>query len=99
MASLEAEALLLGTWKNIEELEDSLNLDELRSIIDAGREREHRHHKFMAAIKGIDLDAETNSNTETKFDEIKRRVESRLTGASEQQLELDVFGLDVESDE
>lgn len=98
MAALEAEVLLLGIWKNVADLEESLSLPELRHILDASREKEHRHNKFMAALKGVDLDEGTNDAKE-KFDEVQRRVQSRLRGVSAQQLEMDEFGLDIEEEE
>jgi len=90
--------MLLGIWRNVEELEDSINLDELQAILTAARDREHRRNKFFAAMKGIDLD-ESETDSTNKFDEVQRRVEAKLTGKSEQVLELDVFGLDIEEEE
>lgn len=57
-----------------------------------------RHNRFMAAIQGIDIDKGDESG-ESKFDEVQRRVESKLSGKSEKSLELDVFGLDIEIEE
>lgn len=91
--------MLLGVWKNIEELENSINLDELQAVLEAGREKEQRHNRFMAAINGIDLDKENKNNAQAKFDEVQRRVEAQLTGKSEKAIELDVFGLDIEIEE
>ena len=72
-------------------------MDELQSILEAGREREQRHNKFMAAIQGIDLD--DSKDKMSKFDEVQRRAEARLTGKSEAVLEYDEFGLDIEIEE
>lgn len=90
--------MLLGIWKNVEDLEESLNLEELEAIVLAARDREDRNNRFMAAIQGIDLDAGTK-DTQSKFEEVQRRVEAKLTGKSEQSLELDMFGLDIEIEE
>ena len=49
---------LLGRWKNYEDLEASLTIDELIATINALREKEDRDRKFLAAINGIDLDEE-----------------------------------------
>jgi len=46
----------LGQWKNFDELESTLTVEELLKILDASREREHENRKFLAALKGIDLD-------------------------------------------
>lgn len=88
--------LLLGIWRNVEDLEDSLSLPELEVILTASRKKEERHHEFLAAIQGIDLHANDNNDAKERFDEVQRRVEAKLTGANEKQLEFDVFGLDIE---
>ena len=99
MATLEAEVLLLGIWKNIQDLEESLSLPELEVILAASREKEHREHKFLAALKGIDLDEDANNEAKNKFEEVQRRVQAKLHGGNEKQLEMDIFGLDIETEE
>lgn len=47
---------MLGRWKNYDELEDSLSVEELLATIKALREKDERDKKFLAAIQGIDLD-------------------------------------------
>lgn len=86
----------MGIWKNVEDLEESLNLAELELLVQAARDREHRQNKFMAAIQGIDLDDAGTETAQEKFDAAKRRVAAKLSGKSEEQLELDSFGLDFE---
>ena len=49
---------MLGQWKNFEELEENLCVEELIVIINSIREKEHRERKFMAALQGVDLDEE-----------------------------------------
>lgn len=53
--------MLSGAWKNFEELEDNLTLDELISIVDSGRERENRLHKIIMASVGVSMDADEDS--------------------------------------
>jgi hypothetical protein len=50
---------LLGHWKNYDELEESLTIEELILTVESMRDKEHRHHKFLAAMQGVDLDEET----------------------------------------
>lgn len=88
----------MGVWKNVEDLEMNINLDELEAILAAGRDREMRHNKFMAAIQGIDLDAADN-DSQSKFDEIKQRAEAKLKGKSVEELEWDMLGIEVEIEE
>jgi hypothetical protein len=47
---------LLGHWKNFDELEESLSINELDAILNSMREKEHREMKFMASLQGVDLD-------------------------------------------
>lgn len=93
--------LLLGNWKNIEELEDSLNLDELRLIIEASRERELRQQKFMAAINGIDLDKAEVEKAQERFREVQERAQAKLRGdnRSEEQIGLGSLGFEIEVEE
>jgi len=91
--------MLLGIWKNIEELEESINLDELRVILKASNEREMRHNRFMAAIQGIDIDKDDEAESQEAFERAQRRAEARLSGRSENEIEFDEFGLDIEIEE
>ena len=96
MAELEAEVLLLGIWKNIEELEEALNLDELKAIVAASREQRHEDRKFMAALKGIDLDEDKKQEAQDRFEKVQRRVQAKLTGQSEQKIALGQLAFDYE---
>lgn len=46
----------MGHWKNYDDLEESLSVDELLKTVSALYERESRHNKFMAAMQGVDLE-------------------------------------------
>ena len=100
MAKLEGEALTLGPWKNIEELEATLSLEELDAIISASREKEKRLMTFYAAFKGVDLDKETGEGAEERLRQIERRAKARIAGLSEEEVEravesnFDDFGID-----
>lgn len=91
--------MLLGVWKNVEDLEMHINLDELKFILDAARERDHRNQRFMAAIQGIDIDKGAKEDAKEKFEAVQQRVTARLQGKSIEQLEYDELGLDVEIEE
>lgn len=84
---MEAEAMLLGPWKNFEELEENINMDELNLIVKAGHEREHRHHKVLAALKGIDLDKGTEADHKTRFEKAQLRAQARIAGITEEEME------------
>lgn len=74
-------------------MEDALNLKELEVVVSASREREERERKFFAAIQGIDLEA--NNDHQEKFEAVKRRVEAKRSGKSEDTLVFESLGIDV----
>lgn len=93
---MEAEVFLQGHWKNFEELEEDLCLEELEAVLKAGREKEHRLMKFYALFKGVDLDEA--QDTKQRFDAVQRRAEMRLTGKTEEELEFAELGIDIVSE-
>lgn len=75
LAALEAEAFLLGIWKDYEELERSLSLPELMSTLNAKRDADYAEKKFLAAIQGVDLDEQSGKNDEPDaWEAMKARV-------------------------
>lgn len=74
LAKLEAEAFLLGIWKDYEELETSLSMPELIETLKAKRESEYEERKFLAAIQGIDID---KNNKDNAWEKMKAKVFSR----------------------
>ena len=72
LAKLESEVFLLGIWKDYNELESSLSMQELTTILNVKREEDYAHKKFLAAMQGVDLDkGKENSNA---WEEMKARV-------------------------
>ena len=53
---------MLGHWKNFDELESSLSLDELTALLDASRKKDYEDKKFVAAINGVDLEEQVPVN-------------------------------------
>lgn len=84
---------LHGKWKNFEDLEENISLPELEAMLKAIRDKEYREQKFAAALQGHDLDE--NTQEETSFDKVKRRVEAKLAGVSEETYELEQLGFHV----
>lgn len=80
LVKLESEAFLLGIWKDYEELESSLCMQELSAILEAKREEDYQNKKFMAAIQGIDLDEQTGKKQEDPWEAMKARVASKVSG-------------------
>jgi len=76
---------MLGIWKNYDELESSLSMPELLSILKGIRDNEKRQQRFLAAIQGIDLDKEEDSvesqNKEVStLEQVQARAVARITG-------------------
>ena len=75
LAKLESEVFLLGIWKDFDELERSLSMQEITAILNIKREEDHATKKFMAAMQGVDLDK--NANKTNAWEDMKARVFSR----------------------
>ena len=97
--------LLIGPWKNVEDVEESLCIEEVDAILKAHYEELDADRRFLAALKGIDL-GENQQDTASKFDEVKARAEARILNVSVEELktrhsiaEYDDFGLDYEIEE
>lgn len=99
--------MLLGVWENIAHMEEVLTLFELNKIVEAGRDRDMRHWKFQASLKGISLDDEEGEEMETgeeALERIKRRAAIRAQGITDEaeinrkvdQMEIFDMGLDFE---
>ena len=75
LAKLESEVFLLGIWKDYQELEKSLSMPELMATIEVSRELDYTEKKFLAAIQGVDLDAQSGeSKGQKEWEDMKARV-------------------------
>jgi hypothetical protein len=78
LAKIEAEAFLLGIWKDHKELEESLSMPELMATLSSRRELDYEEKKFLAAIQGVDLDKQSGSSRGQKeWEDMKARVFSK----------------------
>jgi len=78
LAKIESEVFLLGIWKDYRELEESLSMPELIATLSTRRELEYQEKKFLAAIQGVDLDAQSGeSKGQKEWDDMKARVFSQ----------------------
>ncbi len=78
LAKLESEVFLLGIWKDYHELELSLSMPELMATLEVSRELDYAEKKFMAAIQGVDLDAESGKGKgQQEWEDMKARVSSK----------------------
>jgi len=83
----------------VDDLEDSLNLEELKLILQSYREKELRSQKFLAALEGIDLNKQETKDAEQRFLDVQQKVEARLSGVDEETYDLNSFGFDLETEE
>ena len=75
LAKLESEVFLLGIWKDYDELERSLSMSELMITLEAVRDLDYSEKKFLAAMQGVDLDAESGQDRGQKeWEDMKARV-------------------------
>jgi hypothetical protein len=75
LAKLESEVFLLGIWKDYEELESSLSMPELSETLNAKREESYNDRKFLAALKGIDIDGGgSKREEENAWEKLKNKV-------------------------
>lgn len=56
-------------------MEDNLTMNELTAILKASRDKTHDDRKFMAALKGVDLDEESGKGQQ-EWEDMKARVAS-----------------------
>jgi hypothetical protein len=86
---------MLGQWKNFDELEENLCIDELNALLDAMRRAERRREVFQAALKGIDLNEDEKKST---FEEVEKRAKAKLAGVTPEELELGEIGISIETE-
>ena len=73
LAKIESEVFLLGIYKDYEELESSLSLQELLSIVNMRRDLDYEEKKFLASIQGIDIE-KGNKKSVDPWEAMKARV-------------------------
>jgi hypothetical protein len=75
LAKLESEVFLIGIWKDYDELESSISMQELTATLKIKRELDYTDKKFSAAMQGVDLDK--NSGSGNEWEDMKARVFSK----------------------
>ena len=75
LAKLEAEVFLIGIWKDYDQLESSMSMQELTATLKIKRELDYTDKKFTAAMQGVDLDK--NSGSGNEWEDMKARVFSK----------------------
>lgn len=75
LAKLESEVFLLGIWKDYDQLESSMSMQELTATLQIKRELDYNDKKFSAAMQGVDLDK--NSGSSNEWEDMKARIFSK----------------------
>ena len=55
---------LLGQWKNFDELESSLSLEELTALLEVSRKKSYEDKKFLAAVNGVEMEDESDEESD-----------------------------------
>ena len=70
---------MLGIWKNFDELELSISIEELMQILSVTRDLDYEEKKFSAALQGIDLDSHSSKgNGEVKGQQEWENMKARV---------------------
>lgn len=75
-------------WKNFDDLEGNLTLDELYLLVSTAREKENDRLVFMARINGIDMQTSEEIRQQQRFDEVKIKALAETRGVSVEQVSL-----------
>jgi hypothetical protein len=67
--------MLIGKWRNFEELENDLTMPELSELLSAKIDYDDNQRRFFAAIQGVDLGEDPKKEQGvSSFEDIKARV-------------------------
>lgn len=63
---MEAQLIVegIGPWRNFEEIEDALTIDELLMLFDQMGKSKQMHYRVLASFQGINLDDEIEETGE-----------------------------------
>lgn len=70
----------LGIWKSVEELEDSVSIDELHRFYVMKQKEDYENKRFLAAIQGVKMDPyqDPDEGKEVSdFEALKRRADAK----------------------
>lgn len=91
----------VGTWKSIDDLQDSITLEELHRLFLTQQRIEYSRKQFDAALQGVTLDPYDDPDyaDATTFEELKERVAAKQReafGGGSSHPEFEAMGLAVE---
>ena len=76
---LEEYVFQIGSWHSLDELEDSVTLEELHRLFVSQQRRDHQQRQFAAALKGIEIDPfdDPDNKEATSFEDVQDRAKKR----------------------
>lgn len=77
---------LLGQWKNFDDLEESVTLDELVQIFNSLTERENRRMEFQARMAGAEIKGDSD-NTQKQASTEPNSLADRLRAKKQEKLQ------------
>lgn len=78
LSKIEEYVLQLGIWKSIQELEDSVSIDELHRFYIVKQREDYEHKRFLAAMQGVKMEEFQDPDevaAKNDFESVKRRAE------------------------
>lgn len=78
------------------EMEENLTLNEVNLLAEASRNKEKREQRFLAALKGIDLDEKESTSS---FEEVQKKAAAALAGQTEEEYVFNMIGIEYDKDE
>lgn len=78
LTKIEEYVLQLGIWKSLEELEDSISIDELHRFYIVKQREDYEQKRFLAAIQGVKMDEYQDPDEvseKSDFEAVKKRAD------------------------
>jgi hypothetical protein len=87
-----------GAYRNFDDIEEYLTMDELTLMYERAYEMKQDEHRFFAAIQGIDLDDGKKSAGQEVIDRATLKAAAEQLGKTEEQFELEMMFEFVDED-
>ena len=94
---------MLGIWKDFEEMEWTLTVEELQHILNAKSRQDMRTWRFQASLKGINLDdpegiEEGSGNGQQKVADKIKEIEAKRLGIDHDANDFAEIGIAMETE-
>lgn len=83
----------MGLWKNFDELEENVNIEELNLLIDNKHQEEFKQFQRAASLKGIEVKDPNEETAQERFERVQNEAVAEARGVDPIMIELDgMFG-------